>query len=89
MRMVCFALLAPILASILVAPSLAWAESAHHEPAAHEAAEHEAGHDAHDGHGELTFKGLLSSPDFQGTLVNFGAMWEPSEKLGPLVFLSH
>lgn len=63
-----------LLASILAVPSLAWAESAHHESEAHEVAEHEAGHDAHDGHGELTFMGLISSREFQGTLVNFGAL---------------
>jgi F-type H+-transporting ATPase subunit b len=63
-----------LLASILAAPSFARAETAHHESVAHEVAEHEIGHDAQDGHGELTFRGLLSSPDFQGTLVNFGAL---------------
>jgi len=62
------------LASILAVPSLALAESAHHESEAHEVTEHESGHDGHEGHGELTLKGLLSSPDFQGTLVNFGAL---------------
>ncbi|KPK50378.1 MAG: hypothetical protein AMJ63_14750 [Myxococcales bacterium SG8_38_1] len=63
-----------LLASILAVPSLVWAQSAHHESVAHEVAEHEAGHDSDDGHAELTFKGLLASPDFQGTLVNFGAL---------------
>ncbi|MGB5703465.1 MAG: ATP synthase F0 subunit B [Polyangiales bacterium] len=63
-----------LLASILAIPSLAWAESAHHESVAHEVAEHEAGHDAQDGHGELTFGGVLSNPEFWGTLVNFGAL---------------
>ena len=63
-----------LLASILAVPSLVWAQSAHHESVAHEVAEHEAGHDTDDGHAELTFKGLLASPDFQGTLVNFGAL---------------
>jgi F-type H+-transporting ATPase subunit b len=63
-----------LLASILAVPSLVWAQSAHHESVAHEVAEHEAGHDSDDGHAELTFKGLMASPDFQGTLVNFGAL---------------
>ena len=61
-----------LLASILAIPSLAWAENAPDD--AHEASGHEAGDGAHDGHGELTIKGLFSSPDFQGTLVNFGAL---------------
>ena len=63
-----------LLASILAVPSLALAESAHRESVAHEVAEHEAGHDAQDGHGELTFSGVLSNPEFWGTLVNFGAL---------------
>jgi len=62
------------LASVFAVPDLAGAESAPHESLAHELAEEEIGHGAHDGHGELTFRGLLSSPDFQGTLVNFGAL---------------
>ena len=86
MRMVCFVLLA----SILAAPGLALAETARHESDAHEVAEHEASHDAHDGHGELTFRGLLSSPDFQGTLVNVGALlllfaWIMRKKGNPAV----
>ncbi len=63
-----------LFALILTVPSLALAESAHHESEAHEVVEHESGHDAHDGHGELTFKGLLTNRDFQGTLVNFGVL---------------
>lgn len=63
-----------LLASILLLPSLAWAESAHPEALAHELAEEEIGHDLHGGHDELTFKGLLASREFQGTLVNFGAL---------------
>jgi F-type H+-transporting ATPase subunit b len=63
-----------LLASILLVPSLAWAESAHPEALAHELAEQEIGHDLHGGHDELTFKGLLASREFQGTLVNFGAL---------------
>jgi F-type H+-transporting ATPase subunit b len=63
-----------VLASILVVPTLALAETAHRESEAHEVVEHESGHDGHDGHGELTLRGVLSSPDFQGTLVNFGAL---------------
>ncbi len=63
------------LASVLALPSLAWAESAEHESLAHEVAEeHDAVQDAHGGHGELTFWGLLKTPEFQGTLVNFGAL---------------
>ena len=62
------------LISALLAPSLAGAESAHHESLAHELAEEEIGHDLQGGHEELTFKGLLSSREFQGTLVNFGAL---------------
>ena len=60
--------------SILIVPSLAGAESAHPESMAHELAEQEIGHDLHGDHEELTFKGLLSSREFQGTLVNFGAL---------------
>lgn len=67
MRSIRFALVALMLG----APSLAWAESAHHESEAHEVAEAESGHDAH---GELTFTGLLTSREFQGTLVNFAAL---------------
>jgi F-type H+-transporting ATPase subunit b len=63
-----------LLASILLVPSLAWAESAHPEALAHELAEQEIGHDLHGGHDELTFKSLLASREFQGTLVNFGAL---------------
>ena len=64
-----------LLASVLVVPRLAWAESAEHESLAHEVAEeHEAVQDVHGGHGELTFLGLLKTPEFQGTLVNFGAL---------------
>lgn len=63
-----------LLASILAVPSLAWAEVAHQDADAHEVGEHDAAADAHDGHGELTFKGVLSNPDFWGTLVNFGAL---------------
>lgn len=58
-------------ALFVAAPGLALAESAHPESPAHEAAEHESGHD---GHGELTFRSLITSRDFQGTLVNFGAL---------------
>ena len=60
--------------SLLIVPSLAGAESAHPESMAHELAEQEIGHDLHGDHEELTFKGLLSSREFQGTLVNFGAL---------------
>jgi len=64
-----------LLASVLVIPRLAWAESAEQESLAHEVAEeHEAIQDVHGGHGELTFLGLLKTPEFQGTLVNFGAL---------------
>lgn len=63
-----------VLAALLTAPSLALAESAHHESEAHEVAEHESGHDAHGGHGELTIMGVLKSPEFIGTVVNFGAL---------------
>jgi len=63
-----------VLATVLSIPSFAFAESADHEAVAHEVAEHEAGPDAHDGHGELTFRGLLSSREFQGTVVNFVAL---------------
>lgn len=63
-----------ILVSILAAPSLGRAESAHGESEAHEVAGHEAGHDSHDGHGELTFRGLITSREFQGTVVNFIAL---------------
>lgn len=63
-----------LFALFVAAPGLALAESAHPESPAHEVAEHESGHDAHDGHGELTFRSLITSRDFQGTLVNFGAL---------------
>jgi F-type H+-transporting ATPase subunit b len=63
-----------VLAALLTAPSLALAESAHHESEAHEVAEHESGHDTHGGHGELTIMGVLKSPEFIGTVVNFGAL---------------
>ncbi len=62
------------LAALLTTPAIAFAESAHHESEAHEAAEHESGHDAHGGHGELTFKGVVTSPEFIGTVVNFVAL---------------
>jgi F-type H+-transporting ATPase subunit b len=60
-----------LLAVAMSTPSLVFAETAHHESEAHEVAEHEAGHD---GHGELTFRGLITNRDFQGTLVNFLAL---------------
>lgn len=61
-------------AAILAFPTSAWAESPTQESEAHEVAEHDAGRDAHGGHGELTFRGLLSNREFQGTLVNFLAL---------------
>lgn len=60
-----------LFALFVAAPGLALAESAHPESPAHEVAEHESGHDRH---GELTFRSLITSRDFQGTLVNFGAL---------------
>ncbi|MBT8454291.1 MAG: hypothetical protein KJO40_20175 [Deltaproteobacteria bacterium] len=63
-----------LLALVLALPGLASAEDAAHGSAAHQVAEEQTGHDAHDGHGELTFLSLVKSPDFQGTLVNFGAL---------------
>jgi len=63
-----------LLALALTVPAVVFAETAHHESQAHEVAEHEAGHDAHDGHGELTFMGLIKSREFQGTVVNFVAL---------------
>ena len=50
-----------LLASVLALPSFALAATAEHGA--------DTGHD--EGHGELTFTGLISSRDFQGTLVNF------------------
>lgn len=63
-----------LLAWVLALPGLASAEDAAHGSAVHQVAEEQTGHDAHDGHGELTFLSLMKSPDFQGTLVNFGAL---------------
>ena len=63
-----------LLALVLALPGLAYAEDAAHGSAAHQVAEEQTGHDANDGHGELTFLSLVKSPDFQGTLVNFGAL---------------
>lgn len=64
-----------LLALVLVAlPGLAFAEDAPLESVTHEVAEEQTGHDAHDGHGELTFWSLMKSPVFQGTLVNFGVL---------------
>ena len=63
-----------VLALVLALPGLAGAEDTAHDSAAHQVAEGQAGHGSHDGHGELTFLSLLKSPDFQGTLVNFGAL---------------
>ncbi|MBT8469390.1 MAG: hypothetical protein KJN97_11645 [Deltaproteobacteria bacterium] len=60
-----------LLAAILALPGLAAAEEAPHEASAHEVAEEQSGHD---GHGELSFVSLIKSPDFHGTLVNFGAL---------------
>ena len=57
-----------LVALAVASPSLVLAETPHHESNAHEAAEQESGHD---GHGELTFSGLLKNRDFQGTVVNF------------------
>lgn len=61
-----------LLAVMLVAPSFAVAESTDH--GSHEASEHDSAGGEHDAHGELTFKGLLTNRDFQGTLVNFGVL---------------
>ncbi|MBT8467388.1 MAG: hypothetical protein KJN97_01460 [Deltaproteobacteria bacterium] len=60
-----------LLAAILALPGLASAEEAPHGASAHEAGEEQSGHD---GHGELSFVSLMKSPDFRGTLVNFGAL---------------
>ena len=63
-----------LLALVLALPGLAFAKDAAHDSAAHHVAEEQTGHNAHEGHGELTFLSLIKSPDFQGTLVNFGAL---------------
>lgn len=57
------------LACCLVVPTFASAETAHPESAANESA-----HDAHGGHGELTFESVVTSGDFQGAVVNFIAL---------------
>ena len=62
------------LMSVLTMPSLAFAESAHDEALAHEIAERESGHEVHGGHEPLTFHSLITSREFQGTLVNFVAL---------------
>ena len=46
-------------------------DAGHATEEAHGATDHESGHDAH---GDLTFGSLLSSREFQGTLVNFAAL---------------
>lgn len=63
-----------LLAATLALPGLASAEEAPHEALAHEVTEEQTGHGSDDGHGELTFASLIKSRDFQGTLVNFGAL---------------
>jgi F-type H+-transporting ATPase subunit b len=60
-------------------PSLALAEDheaeGHGEAAAHEIAERAEGHGEHaDGHGELTFTGVLTNMEFIGAVVNFVAL---------------
>lgn len=63
-----------IFVAVVAVPGLAFAESAHHESKAHEIAEEESGHEAHGGHEPLTFRSLITSREFQGTLVNFAAL---------------
>jgi len=65
-----------ICALFFASPVLVAAESGDHESVAHEVALAESGHEpgADVGHGELSFPSLLSSREFQGTLINFAVL---------------
>lgn len=73
---------------VLASPGLVSAEDAGHGADAHGADAHAEGHDAHDGHGELTFSSLIRNREFQGTLVNFSVLllligWVIKNKANP------
>jgi F-type H+-transporting ATPase subunit b len=60
-----------LVAFLLAAPALAVAETPHPESLAHDVAADQSDHGDAGEHGELSLASLLTSREFQGTLINF------------------